>query len=54
VEAGLSKAGVPYRLVTYAGAMHAFFNDTRPNYHAEASSQAWHDTLDWFATHFSA
>ena len=54
VEAGLSKAGVAHRLVTYPGAMHAFFNDTRPNYHAEASTQAWHDTLEWFATHLSA
>jgi carboxymethylenebutenolidase len=54
VEAGLSKAGVPHRLVTYPGAMHAFFNDTRPNYHAEAATQAWSDTLEWFATHLGA
>lgn len=54
VEAGLSKAGVAHRLVTYPGAMHAFFNDTRPNYHAEASTQAWHDTLEWFSTHLGS
>ena len=54
VEAGLAKAGVAHRLVTYPGASHAFFNDTRPSYHAEASLQAWHDTLEWFGTHLGA
>ncbi|GAA2724055.1 dienelactone hydrolase family protein [Actinocorallia aurantiaca] len=26
---------------------HAFFNDTRPSYHAESASQAWASTLDF-------
>jgi len=54
VEAGLAKAGVAHRLVTYPGASHAFFNDTRPSYHAEASLQAWHDAVEWFGTHLGA
>ncbi len=54
VEAGLAQTGVAFRLVTYAGAMHAFFNDARPNYHAEASAQSWRDTLEWFGANLGA
>ena len=43
-----------HEVVLYEGAPHAFFNDTRPSYHAEASLQAWHDTLEWFGTHLGA
>jgi carboxymethylenebutenolidase len=33
----------------YAGAGHAFFNDTGGNYNAEAAKDAWGKTLAWFA-----
>lgn len=32
----------------YPGTPHAFFNDTRPSYRAEAANDAWQRTLDWF------
>jgi carboxymethylenebutenolidase len=35
----------------YPGAGHAFNNDTRPSYRAEAAKLAWQRTLEWFAKH---
>ncbi len=35
-------------MYTYKGAPHAFFNNTRPSYNAEASMDAYKRTLDWF------
>jgi len=32
----------------YEGANHAFNNDTRESYHAEAARLAWQRTLEWF------
>jgi carboxymethylenebutenolidase len=32
----------------YEGAKHAFFNDTSPRYHEEASKLAWERTLAFF------
>ena len=34
----------------YPGARHAFFNDRRPNFHAESARDAWQRTLSFFAT----
>jgi len=34
-------SGRPFRSHVYPGAKHAFFNDTRPNYHAESANDAW-------------
>lgn len=48
-EAALQKAGIDYRIYTYEGAGHAFFNDTRPDrYHPEAARLAWKRTLAFF------
>ncbi len=44
-------AGVPVDGKVYEGAPHAFFNDTRPSYRAEAAQDAWARTLGWFETH---
>lgn len=44
----LSAAGVANDMKVYEGAPHAFFNDTRPSYHAEAAQDAWARTLAWF------
>jgi carboxymethylenebutenolidase len=38
----------------YDKAGHAFNNDTRPSYQAEAAKLAWQRTLDWFKKHLSA
>lgn len=47
----LTAAGVENQLYIYPGAGHAFFNDQRESYNAEASEQAWSRTLDWLRTH---
>jgi carboxymethylenebutenolidase len=48
-------AGKTVEVKVYAGAGHAFFNDTRPatqpgalGYNAEAAVAAWPETLAWF------
>ena len=44
----LKQAGKDADAHVYDGAEHAFFNDTRPSYHAEASADAWQRTLRFF------
>jgi carboxymethylenebutenolidase len=48
LKAGLAKAGKPVDIYVYAGAGHAFMNDSRPSYHADAARQAWARTLAFF------
>lgn len=50
-EAMLRKHGKTHRVVTYAGAPHAFFNDTRESYRQDAAEDAWQETLNWFNEH---
>jgi carboxymethylenebutenolidase len=52
-EAALKAAGLTYQVRTYAGAGHAFFNDTGPRYHAEAAQQAWQEMLNWLNQHLA-
>jgi carboxymethylenebutenolidase len=49
--AALEAAGLEHRIVTFAEADHAFFNDTGPRFNAPAAEQAWHRVLSWFGTH---
>jgi carboxymethylenebutenolidase len=44
----LTAASIDNDIKIYDGAQHAFFNDTRPSYHEEASKDAWTRTLEWF------
>lgn len=37
----MDKAGVQHETIVYPDAHHAFFNDTRPIYNAEAAADAW-------------
>jgi len=54
-EKELEKNGVTHDIHMYAGAQHAFFNNTRPkSYHAEAAEDAWERTMTWFRTHLTA
>jgi carboxymethylenebutenolidase len=47
--AALKKAGVDFRMHLYAGARHAFFNDSNAGaYHKEAAALAWQRTLAFF------
>ena len=48
LEAALRQDGKDYRVVTYPGAGHAFFNDTGQRYHQEAATAAWHEVLGFF------
>ncbi|MBX3469386.1 MAG: dienelactone hydrolase family protein [Planctomycetes bacterium] len=49
---GQRARGVPAEVVTYPGAGHAFFNDTRPEvYRKDAAEDAWARTLAHFQQH---
>lgn len=48
MESALEEAGIENEFHIYEGAGHAFFNDTRQSYHAEAANDAWPRTLAWF------
>lgn len=50
MHAALSEAGVTNKFQLYEGAQHAFFNNTRASYDAEAAADAWQQTLGWFET----
>jgi len=52
-EAALKAAGLTYEIRTFAGAGHAFFNDTGQRYNPEAAQQAWQDMLDWYNQHLA-
>ena len=54
LEAALQQNGKVYRVITYPGAGHAFFNDTGQRYHQEAATAAWQETLGWFDEHLKS
>ncbi|MEP7286513.1 MAG: dienelactone hydrolase family protein, partial [Chloroflexota bacterium] len=47
-EDKLKELGKTNEMITYPDAPHAFFNDTRPSYRADAAKDALKRTLDWF------
>ncbi len=51
LKASLAKHGKTFEVISYPGAPHAFFNDERPSYRAEASADAWRRTLAFFGQH---
>jgi carboxymethylenebutenolidase len=52
LEARLAQQPQPSEIVRYAGAGHAFMNDTRPAmYRAEAAADAWQRLLTFLRTH---
>jgi carboxymethylenebutenolidase len=50
----LTAAGIANAIYIYEGAQHAFFNDTRPSYNAEAAALAWQRTLAWLRAYLAA
>jgi carboxymethylenebutenolidase len=52
--AALAAAGLPHETKEYAGADHAFYNDTGARYHAEAARQAHDDLIAWFDRYLTA
>jgi carboxymethylenebutenolidase len=51
--AAAAQAGVSFEHHIYPGAPHAFFNDTRRSYRADAARDAWARCLAFFARHLS-
>lgn len=51
MEQALNAAGVEAQIRVYAGAGHAFFNDTRASYNVDAATDSWNRTLSWFRSH---
>lgn len=51
LEKALKDAGKTYQMKVYPGVNHAFHNDTGDRYVETQATQAWQDTLDWFAKH---
>ena len=51
VKAQLAQNPRPSQVEIYAGANHAFFNDTGQNYNETAAKDAWTKTLAWFRQH---
>jgi carboxymethylenebutenolidase len=49
LEEACRRAGTSFDPHVYPGARHAFFNDTRPTYHAESARDAWDRVLAFFA-----
>jgi len=47
--AAMKRAGKQFDSHVYSGAKHAFFNDTRPNYHEASAQDAWARVSTFFA-----
>ncbi len=45
----MADAGKRFEYHVYPGAKHAFFNNTRPNFHAESAADAWNRVVGFFA-----
>lgn len=54
LETALQEHGKDYRVITYPGAGHAFFNDTGQRYHPEAATAAWQEVLGFFDEHLKS
>ena len=55
LEGAMKKYGKSFEYKVYAGAPHAFNNDTNPQrYQAEAAKEAWAKTLDFFKKHLQS
>lgn len=52
-EQALEEAGLEYKVLSYEGADHAFFNDTGPRYNGRAATDAYRELIDWFETHLA-
>jgi carboxymethylenebutenolidase len=54
LRAILARAGKTFTIQSYAGAGHAFFNDTRPDaYRPEAAADAWPRAVAFLRTHLA-
>jgi carboxymethylenebutenolidase len=46
-QAALEAARLKHQIVTFAGADHAFFNETGPRFNAGAAAEAYRRLVDW-------
>lgn len=51
LDARLAKLGIARDIKIYPGTRHSFFNDTGKSYDADAATDAWSRTLEFFAQH---
>lgn len=51
LDAQLTQLGKEFEFHSYPGTHHAFFNNDRPAFDAQASADAWQRTLDFFRKH---
>jgi carboxymethylenebutenolidase len=51
IDAELSRLNIPHDFHTYPGAGHAFLNDARPSYRAEAAADAWRRCVGFLNEH---
>jgi carboxymethylenebutenolidase len=51
LDSELRKLGKTHEFHSYPGAGHAFMNEGRPSYRAEAASDAWNKCVAWFDKH---
>lgn len=54
IDAEMTRLDKPHEFHSYAGAGHAFMNETRPSYRPEASADAWTRAVDWFNRYLRA
>jgi carboxymethylenebutenolidase len=54
LDAELTKLGKTHEFHSYPGAGHAFMNEGRPSYRAEAAEDAWMKCVAWFDQHLRA
>lgn len=50
----LDTYNIPHDIKVYPGTRHSFFNESRGNYNAEASADAWERTLSFFKQHLGS
>ena len=53
IEAAMQEHGKTFEKIVYPGTQHAFHNDTRDRYNANAAKAAWGETLAWFGQHLA-
>jgi len=53
LEAEMDRQEKTFEMVIYPGAGHAFMNDTRPAYNANAAADAWTRAVQWFHTYLA-
>jgi carboxymethylenebutenolidase len=53
-EAALKEAGLPYKILVYEGADHAFFNETGQRYNADAATKVYQELINWYNQHLAS